>query len=330
MKNYYNNDRKNEYLKIQSTDAKNGNVKNLISVFNMTAKFEEINNKDLCDFTFDEFLALFSLNQWGTFATFKSKKTIITNYIKYCLTNNLCYESSLKDISRLSHTDIKKKSKFEIEYFKDFEDFHNTVQSLFNEGGQQFEVNISNIVSLYLLWYGFDKEEIVEIKNKDVDTVNKTVTCQNTNHTEYIDNDEVINMFMQLKNMTSCPRWNSVAQKWYYLEYKNPEYFIKSERTGKVTSTNLRIRISSLNKIINDNISMENKYANKKITDYGIRYSGLYCKIKDIEAKYNIKLEHFNVSKFNEFLNSKIPQAYSSSYDFVQNYNEWISFFYGE
>jgi hypothetical protein len=331
MKKYYNNDRKIEYLTTQHSDAKDSNVKNIASVFNMAAKFEAINNKDLCEFTFDELLAMFNLNQWGNFATFKTKKTIITNYIKYCISNNLCYNDNLRDILRLNHTDIKKKSKFEIEYYKDFDDFHNTIQTLFNDGGQQYEVNLSNIGILYLLWFGFEKEEIIEIRNDDFDSVKRTITCRSTNRTVHIDNDEVLTMFMHLKKAISSPRWNSKRNRWYYLDYKNPDYLIKSERADVLASVNLRVRVSSLNNYIKENQNMEKKYANKKITDYGISSSGLYNKIKSIEEDRNIKFMQLNIYLFNELLNTNIPTELSGgAYDFIKNYDEWKNFFYGE
>ncbi|MBU5333566.1 hypothetical protein KQI61_15310 [Anaerocolumna aminovalerica] len=329
MNEYYNHQRKKDYLKSQELDFNTNIIKNIISVFNMTSNFENANDKDLCEFTFEEFVSMFSLNQWVNYSTFKSKKTIIKNYIKYCVDNNLCEANNLRNISRLIGKDIKKKSKFEIEYYKDFEDFHDTIQYLFHETLKNNDNGVISITILYLLWYGFEKEEIIKIKNEDFDFDNKTIMCRDTNHIVNIDNEDVLSLFQKCKDYRYISRWHNRYNKILNYEIKNPRDFIKSDRIESLSVQNLRVRIGVLNDIIKDNNNMLSKYVSKKIVDYGISTSGLYYRIKLVEDNNNIQLELSNIELFNKLLNNRIPYDLTNGYDFLGNYKEWKKFFYG-
>lgn len=327
MEEFFNNERKKDFLNSQNLGA--ASIKNIRSVFRASKTFEDMNDKDLCDFNYEEYLSMFNIRNWGIYTTFMSKKTMITSYLNYCVSNGLCDSNNLREIDRLNPTDIKQKSKFETEYYKDFDDFHNTIKNVFsNIDPIEYENRICNIVILYLLWYGFEKEEIINLDNKDFNYKEGTITCKDSRRIVHIDNEEVLTLFENCKNAESYCRWH--GKVWAYLKYKNPDKLIKSYRNDSIDIVDLRLRIWSSSQYIKNNLSVNNEYASKKFTDLGISNSGLYSRIKQLEDDGLIEVKHVFIPKINELLNIDLVTDFTNgnTTKFIKNYKKWKNYFY--
>lgn len=162
----YNPQQKNDYIfELCQNDDNLLKAKDIAELFNdRVSDLEYQYNKDFCYFNKDEIIDSLGGLLSSSFYTIKSD---LKRYFKWCVAQSIITEDSLELFSEITYDDINSEKYYKNNYYKDFDDFSNHLNSLSYNKINELKLYSSSLVML-LSWIGFDLNEIINVKNKDI------------------------------------------------------------------------------------------------------------------------------------------------------------------
>lgn len=318
-------DKLEQFCKDEYTNVKDSAVYVVKNILIHVKEYEEILKKDVVDFTRDEFKILFEANHWVVNRTsFSKNKSIILNYISWRQQiDGKVYDSKLK---YLYASDLEKSFDFDTRYFKSEEEFLHFLNTALDE--ERF-LRVKAIAALY--WIGFSKEEIISLKENEL------------NYSEFtIRNKKVSKEIFSI--ISDC-----VAQRCYVLisasgkrmthRLTDSEYVIKSQikKSSVEKEGASEILISTLMVRADNYIKTEKKFCKKRLSAKGIKRSGVFCNLHELEKNgYRVAtsyvLDKFNTESYYKVMSVikdyGIAVTEAGLVATIVSYREWKKYFF--
>lgn len=276
MTELYNPDIKLEYLSTLAANTK----RFATNIFANAAPMEELYEKDLYDFLYNDFVLLFEKMNCSLGSRIAATKSQIKNYITWAIAHGYCNENVLIEITRVNKKDITGAYMTNIRYFRDIDDLYDCIRSVYScieDDPCLYEPT----QALYgLVFYEFSLDDIYNLKVEDVQN-NKIFSRE---YQTYIEVDNRTLGILQR------------ASKYEYLlgidgrrrKYKNMGYVIKSVSGLEDEPVDYNI-ISSRNrvwkKIMEENMDISNKYYGKLLSTEAICRCGFFNRLYNIESQ---------------------------------------------
>lgn len=276
----YNKDLKFKFLK-ESTSCENieeqkkGTVIFYKYVFQISSTTEDKLNKDIYDFKDHELRSLLNSYKNGSITSAQSVKSVLKQYLDYCVHNGYIEVNLLQDLS--GYDDLIQ--------FVD-----KTAQEQKYISREQFEeliiksINFQDKFSIAMPWYGFKGEkncEIINLKVSDVNEAETTIYIENRNKIYKID-DYLMNIiigaikedeYKKLLLIEDSKSHNNINCKIY------PNDYVMRVSGKQVNEPAKQINvISRLNRIRED-------FGNEYLTTTSILNSGMLEELKKVYAK---------------------------------------------
>lgn len=175
----YNPQQKIDFLNYRYAGNSKDAKRNIIFIFQRLSIFEKDKNKDLCEFSRNDYKEMFSSMNLG-YASFTSNKSIIKSYLKWCRYHNLCDNDQLMALEEIQISQLSIAGVIEKNYFRNFEELSNTIDEQLSKYREQKSSNIDITldiirVVLYLAWLGIELDDTIQIKKTDVDEARKQI-----------------------------------------------------------------------------------------------------------------------------------------------------------
>lgn len=162
----------NDFKKKNTSDSY---INNFIYLFTSICPAEKLYNKDFMDFTISEIKNTFEMIGATRKNTFLSCRTNLWTYAKWCQERGYSIYKTEHPVASIQPSDLSNNIKFDKEYFKDQESFFDFVEELFPvDYGTTTRIFQAKLY-LYLCWYGFNSEEIFNLKPQNIDFDNRVI-----------------------------------------------------------------------------------------------------------------------------------------------------------
>ena len=160
----YNESQKQEFLDTMNKEA----AKPYISLFQKSELYERAAGHDVCEFIYNELLGLFESCQYTRISTFKTTKSILSDYMKFCCANKYCNSNCLVELERLQFADLTGYAKLRNEFYFNLDDMLDSIEYVFSNS--KIDVTYYRPVQVYygLIWIGLEKEQIFTLTPEDV------------------------------------------------------------------------------------------------------------------------------------------------------------------
>jgi len=313
---FYNSEQKKSFL--EYIDNKyNGLVHLYINIFNKSKILEERFNKDICFFN-DEEIDLFLLEYLSRYSYDNSYKfELIYRYVQWCEVNGIISPyNSWENVEPMRYRRLPIISEiYKRQMIKDPKDLQEKLDSvLFGTDRINFKHYFMRVI-VYLIYLGFERNEIPFIEVSHVDKENRIIKFNN----KVIQYDSYIEPYIEA--ITSDDLSDGINR-----EYKKTKYLIKRVqrkdiKTEHVPEFYIQWTVSKfISMYNNDNKNNKIDWSINRIYDSGVFYriyekEGLYKKIG---------------SETEDILKSYFTKYYSivKLYKIIDNYNTWKEVFY--
>ena len=269
----YNVDRKLQYI----NSIANENTQLSTDYFlRSCSEVEEMFGKDLCDFSYMEYVILFERKKFISTATFTTNKSHIKGYVEWCISNNFITSDRLVEVERLQIEDLNSSFKIKTEMFKDEDDLINCINAVV-DGDQTWK---DMYLAFYgLCWYGLSDEDLFTLEanavsGNQVNAASGLVTVS----------DKFAKILERYKDTTVVAVGNIGNEKEY--EYISSPLFIKVLKIARATYEIDRNFHSTRHKAwvkLMAEVPVASEYYGKELIPQKIRNSGLYWRILQIE-----------------------------------------------
>lgn len=304
----YNEERKLEFIESLNQDSVKKSMSYLLE---MTASVEEMLKKDLCDFTYQEFLMLFEAKKIVTVTSVMSNRSNIKRYIKWCVENNLCLSTQLEEIDRVEQKDLNTNTRVKFEMYKDEDDLLDCI----NEVLKDYDISFRDMFSVFygLCWYGLSDEELFTAKKewfKDdrIELPDRTIHFS-----------ERFSKIMNRYTAADSVDIGFIASK--QVEFVPSERIIRNVKAGGasdvITSNYNATRNKKWEKVMSE-LPVENKYYGRKLKPVKIRCSGAFYQIWQREQQGE-KINSLNIAELFPY------KMYERSEGVIinRNYEDW-------
>lgn len=147
------------------------------AMFNQISAFEELQQRDVCEFDVAMLSDVFSISGWYNASTFTVYRKWIEKYITWCISQGLCdHTNAATRLTKDSLSPILMQQKL----YRDVEDFLETMSDIYHyEPGAECKVAedrfVIHEVLWHLAWLGFLKIEALSIRKNQVDFERKRI-----------------------------------------------------------------------------------------------------------------------------------------------------------
>lgn len=262
----YNESQKQEFLDTMNKEA----AKPYISLFQKSELYERAAGHDVCEFIYSELLGLFESCQYTRFQTFKSYKSLLNDYLKFCCANKYCNSNCIVELERLQFTDLTGYAKLRNEFYFNLDDMLDSIEYVFSNS--KIDVTYYRPVQVYygLIWIGLEKEQIFALTPEDVS--NSMVGISNV----YLDIPDRLDDLIQMY----------IADEYFitvdgrYKKYKDGGYIFKTSKGGMASHGWIMDKNSQWKECVN-NLDVTDPLFGKKLSLSSIRKSALFSDIYD-------------------------------------------------
>lgn len=174
-KRFYNPEFKNHYIETLTDKSTINRIK---AVFYSAREFESELGKDLYDFTKEEMIHLFEINEWVNKSLFPINKAAIIRYIDFTLKEFSKDEREIGKISTIRYSDINVTKIYKEMYFKSFDELINSIDKIFQNQMDDY-VGLRMKCICGLLWYGVSLDDVAELTAEDLDKKHGMIRCAN-------------------------------------------------------------------------------------------------------------------------------------------------------
>lgn len=288
-------------------------------------KYEDLFQKGVENFTFDEFKIMFESQKWTVNrSSFTKNKSIITSYIFWLQQiDGKVYDTDLKQLTAF---DVNKQSSFGDRYFKSEEDLIDFLRKSVPE-----EVHLRIKAIAVLSWVGFSLEEIALLKKEDLNS--KELTIKGEKVSERI--------FYIVSSCAEQTCYSITAGKGKAKVYRliDNEYIIRVRNTKE--STKDCVTLAMLNNLVGKaNRYIKNNLTNRRqISTRAIMKSGFFYHLRELEYEGTIVTSSYTMDeskvedlrKVSDLLKRyhSVVSADTICYS-IMTYREWEKYFYPE
>ena len=267
----YNEDRKKNYLKFLNDNYDSeSHIQFVKNIFLNSYCPEVLYNTDVALFSYEQLKFLFYLNKWDKIYQFAAIKSHLIAYQKWCENNDFPTNPSIYNFKR---DDILKSLIKENYPFKSISEIKKFFYDLFNMNNDNYySSNLMKYCIIVLMCYGCSITEVMDIKDKDIDEKNRTITI-GERKIKLDDND--FSLVKECQNATSMLVLH-MGEKWISFDYNKTDYLIKQK--GRNDSTDNRNHLnygSSIKKMI-ENLSENNPYSKYNFTFIHLYYNVVF------------------------------------------------------
>lgn len=295
----FNERQKLEYLEqLKSEGAGDSYVDASEAVLKKASFYEYLLNKDVADFQKIEVINLFEGLKWSShYSTFATNRTILQKYTEwYKKAKALVFET-------LRFEDLGAELDLALNYYKDIFDLKKKVDYMYRQGDERLEeycppeILSKNLFSsmhktaLFLLWYGFSEEEIINLKIKDVDIKNDIVKSSISDYSIALSSmpKEVSEIIINTSNMRSA--YVLVRNGIRLMDYNASEYLIRrfviGERSSSKDVRNVNVFKNIREKLFRARVDLDENdmYKKSQISFKNVYRSGSFYRMYILEKQ---------------------------------------------
>lgn len=319
----YNESLKNKFLQSLANTIDQTNLRHYRASLAKCEHVEEMFNKDVSEFSYNELLYLFEENRWTTFATFSSTKSKLMTYIKWRFDGMLPLDSP---IYRLQREDVSGKINFISDYARDLADVKQYVRDVMEHSDVHQIWKDCTMIIYCLLFYGFDIDELGWLRTSDVNFVDGSITVitNDTTYTARVDH-EVLQLIKKVSNAEDIDIVKGDAI--VHTKLRNDGHILRSiDRNTPNYSRRGRVILRYINDVkkietasMNEEQLLEHPNFKRNLTPKTVYRSGIFYRAffsgEEIDYKYFIKSE-------------RTAQSYLQGKKLLDDYEMWKSVFY--
>lgn len=262
----YNESQKQEFLDTMNKEA----AKPYISLFQKSELYERAAGHDVCEFIYSELLGLFESCQYTRAQTFKSYKSLLNDYLKFCCANKYCNSNCIVELERLQFTDLTGYAKLRNEFYFDLDDLLDSIEYVFSKS--KIDETYYRPVQVYygLIWIGLENEQIFTLTSKNIRRGMVSISDL------YLDIPDRLNDLIQ----------EYIADKYFitvdgrHKNYKDVGYVFKTSKGGKISRGWTTDKNKQWSQCVN-NLEVTDLLFGKKLSLSSIRKSALFSDIYD-------------------------------------------------
>lgn len=312
MNDYESNEVIETYLADISASDKTEKTNERIVLFKYK-EYSQIIQKDMFSYTYEDFLNMFSFNQWFTKNVIANRKCIILRFLDYAETNGYCTSQYKNDFkNRMKDKDISRDTLFETQLFSSFDDFYKLIDKINKTIPlEEIDKSVFTIGALILCWYGLSIEELITVKVEDYEYCSGIVRIPAYNK-EIVIKDSRARAFLEdckYKEEVRYTRFYKGGKKKDIVRHLlNNEFLIKSITKPELTVQYTRCLISAYARFTKG-FDITDKDYSKQITYKGIYTSGLYERIRSCENIIKQEISYKNLDVFDEMLSGELLEG---------------------
>jgi len=161
----YNAKIKEEFL---GTIVNDNSYRAFINVFNSTEEIENRFDKDICQMSVDELLAVLDLKSGTRHTTTMQFMSLLRIYVDWCINNGKVVGEN--NLEKISASDVDRTRVIRTKYIKSEEEFEEMCKVVYREGAFYNEtVDKQKELMVRLCFMGMDNDEIVNLKMEHID-----------------------------------------------------------------------------------------------------------------------------------------------------------------
>ena len=301
----YNEERKTEFLKSIVDQHSDEYLLTINSVFNKTEKFEEMFEKDLCDFSHEEIATMYSMFSYGSVLIYNTFNCNAKKYVAWC-DEHMLIKDYINHFSEFGVRDYERyvDTRLESKKYLSRDDFEIMVQSLPNVRDQFL------FRSLYEFGKSKNYVEITNMKLEDIDIKNQKVK---------LCTGRVVNVSRQFIE-TAILANNEMT--YYFLVSGKERTFIESEYIFKIVgSTREAINenaVKFISRVIKHNLDLLGGFS--KISSASLAVSGQLNMITERSKELGISKKDYIFNHFDELRHQYImtpnnPKGFYGKYE---------------
>lgn len=302
----YNETQKKEYLETLSSESTASTFEYSLNQFEPV---ERMLKKDLCQFSFQDFVMLFNNNKMTNKTTLVTNKSNIMKYLRWCVQKGYAESIVTSELERLNLKDVSSNVKIKTEFYGSEDELLDCLDEVLSREDKIYKYTFS--VFYGLCWNGFSDEELFKTKAKSV-IGNRII----------LDDREVC----LSERMTDILKEYLVAEDMIVGEqtckFAPTDLIIKClERNGSkgVINSNYHATKSKAWKRIIEDLPIESRFYGKKIVPNKIRQSGAFYRLWQKE-KSGVEVIPKNII---ELLGSDSRFVNKVGYITIRDYNLW-------
>lgn len=311
----YNEELKKRYIDENYTNL--GTKERYLKVFKRTGEFEEEKGKDIYNFTLEEIKDIILSLSSASRATLRSTVSILNKYVAWAIKEGFL-DSYINVIDEYLHEDKIKNmtSKLALE--------HRYLKSEFElDKVINLCVNAQDAVGFVLAWHGVKVEDMLNIKKSDIDFDNNIILLDNR---KIQLNDKYMQVVQEALYQTTYEKMNGKSKaNATELLLEDSEYLIrgvqnitrKTRMTKQVVNNRIKRIIEAFGEKDQEGNKVDESMHRQLITLTTVFYSGMFCKLKELESERPLTPEDFMKAREDYNLS---PVNYG---DTQNRYNDW-------
>ena len=229
-------------------------------------------DKEPAQFEKDDFVCILTKLNARTVATFRTDKCNIIEYFKWLANRGEMTEEQIVECSNISYDDIDDSDSHRIYYFKNFNDLYSCLEDAISykriSTEESDEYNAVRC-AVYLAWYGFTLEEIVNVLKADVNE-KYLIVYKGKDKVPVQISPKAMQYISKYRNSISYT--SAKFGRLVEISYKKSEYLFRSYKNEKIPKTSINTMLAA--------ISEHHKDVGKKFAHGKIHQSGMFCRAR--------------------------------------------------
>ena len=165
----FNDRQKQQFL--TTIDSENSH-KSYVTAFNKSESFETSLNKDVADMTLQEIILLLDMTAGKSAQSIANYRSLLANYVDWYIREGKSVFSE-NNISKISYTVVDKQQSFRPSYVGSEEELKEMIEVAFpHDYSYNQEIFEDRETIIWLIWLGFERDEIRFLKKNDIDYEN--------------------------------------------------------------------------------------------------------------------------------------------------------------
>jgi hypothetical protein len=320
-----NKERKLQFIEATYPNAKDHSVIPIIRKFNQYGKIETEFEKDLMEFSMQDFIKFFEMFPW-TYSSFMGNKSIIKGYLDWGRDNELTSNFVCRTLESIDYSKPSHRKMFEKYYFKNFQDLQDTIEfykAKCKRNSSKLKFALCEII-IHLAWSGIELQDILSLKITDMNRNTKQVYIERLD--KYVTLDSMIfsNMFFYVTLKEDDTE-----------EYVESDRIIRTKDIGELSSSYVASLLSRMMGNNESNVDIEDISDNEpKVINYQkVYYSGLYYRAM-LDEKVHGQIYRANIERLNELFNENFIEGDDSSSVAISkrliDYTDYLKYMYRE
>lgn len=313
---FYNPEIKQKFLN-EKDETVRGTYKRLFATLKQD---EERYNSDFCDFNYDTLMNVLSNRLSRGRSSKNTQLSLLRNYVAWCIAERI-KKSDENPIKSLRTIDIDSSVQIRRQFLRDPEHLQKILNTVLKSETDEDANGVMYRMSCWLLYEGFTEDEVLELRESNVDFGNKTLTSPSGDRVIAV-SDTLIKLIKQAIDLEYTVRQNPHGGVNEYELEDSDRLFRKIKRKDSTRSKQpLRVKLSRLrNKYASDtyeSISL----ASNRIWLSGLFYR-LYQKEKSVEG-LTVEDFYYNLNGVNtrDSINAKIKNNQRDYADWKKAYS---------